>query len=97
MSHQESGLEVVVAVVAEGGKDVGHPAGGCLLQDGGDKSEAVLLGRGATQEELDLSDPKPGDGAGCPEVGQLEEARSLPGGAQRRPAGQRRRPRAHSC
>ena len=27
MSHQESGLEVVVAVVAGGGEDVGHASG----------------------------------------------------------------------
>ena len=80
MSYQESGLEVVVAVVAGCGEDVGHPAGGSLWQDGGDESEAVPLGCGASQEELGLSDPKPGGGAGCPEVGQLEEARSLPGG-----------------
>ena len=82
MSHQESGLEDVITVVAGGVEDVGHPVGGCLWQDGGDESEVVLLGRGATQEELGLCDPKPGGGAGCPEVGQLEEAaRRLPGGA----------------
>ena len=80
MSHQESDLEVVIAVVTGGGEDVGHPAGGCLWQDSGDESEAVLLGRSATQEELGLSYPKPGGVAGCPEVGQLEEARSLPWG-----------------
>ena len=78
MSHQESGLEVVVAVVAGGSKDVGHPTGGCLWQDSGHESEAVPLGCGATQEELGLSEPKPGGGASCPEFGQLEEARSLP-------------------
>ena len=48
MSYQESGLEVIVAVVAGGGKDVGHPAGGSLWQEGGDEGEAVPLGRGAT-------------------------------------------------
>ena len=44
------------------------------------ESEVVPLGRGARQEELGLSDPKPGSGACCPEVGQLEEERSLPWG-----------------
>ena len=80
MSYQESCLEVGAAVVAGHGEDVGHPAGGSLWQDGGDEGETVPLGRGAAQEELGLSDPKPGGGACCSEVGQLEEARRLPGG-----------------
>ena len=41
------GPEVVVAVVARSGEDVGHPAGGRLWQDSGDESEAVPLGRRA--------------------------------------------------
>ena len=42
MSHQESGLKVVVTVVAGGGEDVGHPAGGCLWQDSGHESEEAM-------------------------------------------------------
>ena len=80
MGYQESCFEVVIAVVAGCGEDVGHPAGGRLWQDGGDEGETVPLGRGSAQEELGLCDPKPGGGACCPEVGQLEEARRLPGG-----------------
>ena len=40
----------------------------------------VLLGHGATQEELSLSNPKLGGRAGCPEVEKLEETGRLPSG-----------------
>ena len=78
MSHQESGLEVVVAVVAAAGEDVGHPAGRSLRQDGGDESEAVPLGRGATQEELGLSDTKPGSGLAVQKSGSLKKRGACP-------------------
>ena len=96
VSYQESSPEVVVAVVAMYVENVGHPAGGRLWQDGSDKGEAFLLCCRATEEELGLSNPKPGGGAGCPEVRQLEEVRRMPWGAQQQPARRQRRPRTRS-
>ena len=32
VSYQESSPEVIVAVIARGGEDVGHPAGGWMAQ-----------------------------------------------------------------
>ena len=52
VSYQESVSEVVVAFVAWSNKDVGHPAGRRLSQDGGDECKG-LLGI-ATQEGLGL-------------------------------------------
>ena len=48
MSYQERCPEVSVAVVAGCGEDVGHPAGGRLRQDGGDKGEMLPLRHCAT-------------------------------------------------
>ena len=81
MSHQESSLEVIEAVVAGGGKDVDHPAGRCLWQDGGNESEAVPLGCGATPEELGLSDQNQAVGLAVQKSCNLKKRRACPGGA----------------
>ena len=60
MSRQVSSPEVVVAVVTRSSKDVGHPGGRRLGQVGSNQGEAVTLSRLAMEEELGLSNSKPG-------------------------------------
>ena len=79
VSYKDSSPEVIVAVVAGGGEDVGHPAGGSLRQDSYYQEKAVTLSGQAKEEELGLRNPKPGGSAAFHKSGSLKKRGGCPG------------------